>query len=751
MKLCSVFLSRCIVLFFLFSTGFASASSGLSAPQPNQGISAQVTSSGNQYWTTVVVKLTNTTDKSIDMSDAIIEFTSPKNVSSVNISSTALTWANSPVTNTNEGDQFNVKVSLVFEKGSWVKTELPPQGTLTLTFGVDATVNNEALEKSVQVFAGDFKCEGSINLIAPKKPGSSADSKASAFLQNANKSYQKTFSLYWNSSLPIPELCYGNYTVHTNPSGDYVGGIDQNVTLSDSHKSQSITLSYHEAPKVTDVTLSVTGGEAGIPAPKIYIQQVNATSPSTYSINWGETKVIKVTAGSTYKLWSTELTDNNLIYTPNYTESQPYNFTPKEDTAMTATVSFVAKPIPTVNATINIGGKALPENFQTTIKLVGNKGQKYSFDNLGAGEQSIEVQDGVYNLTASSYKDGSTQYVSALQNPYTISSGSTIDLNFSEMAQKLAVGYLENNTSPYIKISEANQKGYNVIVVAFAVVSGSTIKLYDNVFLPYQPYWQDLTPEQIQNMTADIDLAKKQPKNPLRYVLASVGGEANTFAPGGADYTVVAKNMVDFLHTYHFDGFDFDLEVVPAEVTDDYLSKLITEIRRLDPGVIITSAPQVNNVNGSLNYVNTGVQQVYTKAIDKGLFDYIFVQEYNTGGNYVDAQGVLCNGKQEGCVDETSPEFIVNSFYALKKVTPSSTLIVPGEPATANAAGAATVYHPADGKVDNVYTLMGENYKLLLSDPQFGGAMTWSIRMDITGGYPFINMINSWNNPDNTP
>jgi len=48
-----------------------------------------------------------------------------------------------------------------------------------------------------------------------------------------------------------------------------------------------------------------------------------------------------------------------------------------------------------------------------------------------------------------------------------------------------------------------------------------------------------------------------------------------------------------------------------------------------------------SNVNGKLDYVNTSTQQVYNDALKAGLFDYMFVQAYNTGGNYVDQQGIM--------------------------------------------------------------------------------------------------------------
>ena len=44
-------------------------------------------------------------------------------------------------------------------------------------------------------------------------------------------------------------------------------------------------------------------------------------------------------------------------------------------------------------------------------------------------------------------------------------------------------------------------------------------------------------------------------------------------------------------------------------------------------------------------YVNTGSSRVYDGALKEGLFDFMFVQDYNSGSNYVNEKGDVCNGK----------------------------------------------------------------------------------------------------------
>ena len=275
------------------------------------------------------------------------------------------------------------------------------------------------------------------------------------------------------------------------------------------------------------------------------------------------------------------------------------------------------------------------------------------------------------------------------------------------------------------------------MVVAFAQIQGNNpVTLVGDQFIGYTNN-EKMTDDYDEIIRDDITTAKKN--YGLKYVLASVGGENNTFSPAGGDTQTMAQNTIAFLKKYNFDGIDFDLEVIPGGYSAKNLASFIKALKALKADIVISSAPQVNNVGGKLAYVNTGVEQVYNAAIAQGLFDIILVQEYNTGGNYVDVNGNLCGGAQSGCYDETSAEFIVNSFMALKKITPGNTLIVPGQPATKDSAGTATVFNGKDA--NNVYGAMAKSYSQLINDPQFGGAMTWDTGHDYDNQYNFVKTI----------
>ncbi|WP_116963740.1 glycosyl hydrolase family 18 protein [Fastidiosibacter lacustris] len=367
-------------------------------------------------------------------------------------------------------------------------------------------------------------------------------------------------------------------------------------------------------------------------------------------------------------------------------------------------------------------------------------GEGYSASQqLKSNNNDIKIPEyGSYTITPASYNVDGKKYVA---NSLNVIDAMLINGNKIKYQpdNRVLAGYMPVSWNQPVKISEAAKQGYNIALPSFIIVDGGKpVKFVDDHFLAYSTWNNSASdPQVIEKIKTDIELAKTQ--YGLKYVLASIGGERNTFNPAGAPTQLVADQVISFLKTYNFDGIDFDLEVVPRDVTKEYLVEFIEALKAEMPNIIISGAPQVNNVGGTLQYVNTQTDQVYNAAIEKGLFNYLFVQEYNTGGNYVCADGSLGTKTQAGCYDQTSAKFIINSFYALKKITPKNTLIIAGQPATASAAGAATVYNGADK--DDPYNAMANAYKALSNEPQFGGAMTWELSLDATNNYQFIKSI----------
>ncbi|WP_162896478.1 glycosyl hydrolase family 18 protein [Cysteiniphilum halobium] len=418
----------------------------------------------------------------------------------------------------------------------------------------------------------------------------------------------------------------------------------------------------------------------------------------------------------------------------------------KDKEHYTLDISFDVQEIPysTFNIDVNFNGAA-PAAYPKA-SIVGTNGNQYQSDAqyLQAGNNAFKVPSiGSYQIKAAGFTISGLKYSAT---PVTIIDGAIqgdAKLEYQAKADEpLMVGYLTPwNTQ--VKISDAVERGYNTIVLAFAVVNGANpVTMTDpwNIYADWQNEgaWQD-------NMQKDIEQAKQSGK--LKHVILSVGGEHNTFKPNGTDPKLVAQNIVEYAKSIGADGIDFDLENlggIDEKKMEADIYATIQAIKQIDPDFVITAAPQFNLINnGEVHLVNTGTQRIYEKSVAAGMFDYIFIQEYNTGHYCIDQFGVgsICNGASETNINQMHPQFVVNSFVRLKQIIPQSTKIVPGQPSDKTAAGLATVYNGFYEK--RAYSELCKAYQTpsVFNDPQFGGAMSWSINQDAANGYKFVNAI----------
>ncbi|NDH09349.1 MAG: hypothetical protein EBY16_07030 [Gammaproteobacteria bacterium] len=262
-------------------------------------------------------------------------------------------------------------------------------------------------------------------------------------------------------------------------------------------------------------------------------------------------------------------------------------------------------------------------------------------------------------------------------------------------SNNLLAGYLDTtSTASALKVnmSQASLDGYNMIIFAFAKITGSDIDFYDSSSASV--FKQQLSAAKANGMK----------------VLVSVGGQVNTFNPGDLDssqLSQLASNVVNFLHTNQLDGIDFDIEV-PTD--PNLILNLLRNIKSLDQNLLLTAAPQINN--GIL--VTTGNHQDYQAAINDGLFDYLFLQEYNTP-------------------PQNDISYISSIYPIIKSQVPSKTKLVTGEPTAAVAAGSVSIYYPSSGETLNTQELtpnMLIELKKINSDSQYGGVMGWSLNVD---------------------
>ena len=275
------------------------------------------------------------------------------------------------------------------------------------------------------------------------------------------------------------------------------------------------------------------------------------------------------------------------------------------------------------------------------------------------------------------------------------------------------VGYVAaygSTTPPNVStsmIKDSLSAGYTVLVYAFGSINNTgPVTMSGNPNKKVKPL--DLK-EQIAFIHESNALA-----------LISFGGANNTFNPDPSNASEAASQIVDCCQRYGFDGVDLDLEDV--SVSQTYIESLVDSIRAKDDRLYLTAAPQIAGGYGSpANLAPTGIFS--ESFLNNACFDALLVQNYNQFG------GAEFNGLQD-----TQQGFITASFTSLTQFVPGATKIVVGEPA--NATAGSGLSNPAEIVAD---LHSGD----VLSNPQYGGIMTWNINYDAQQEWSFARGVHS--------
>ena len=573
-------------------------------------------------------------------------------------------------------------------------------------------------------------CEGQITIISPQKPSKNADD-AAHFRLLGSKGFEGIYDLSWNRTMTIQNLCPDKYFVIAKQSNEHPAESPTEIVLSIGKPNQSVNLKYLPAQEKISFTIQIEGINKLPPASELIYKSKSQYAKITLAEN--QKTMIDLIAGEQYQLWIPTTIINNIEYLANYSEKNPLEFTASKTISPTIALSIKKNILTALNINLNIDSTDNHSN-RFNISAIGNHGQIYSFENLSQGNHIIQMVADSYQIKIKKQGDSITQS----QNIIVAKDNDAIRLEYQPAeTSKNIVGYLTNAWGSVVKISDAAKAGYNIIVIAFTKLdSDLSVKFSHRQFQAYTLWGHRIGIQDIENIKADIMLAKKFG---LKQILISFDGRNGSFTPKTMNIKTIARNMVKFVNEHHFDGIDFDLESITANVSQQEFLTLLQEIRKIDSTIILSCAPELSILDNQLTYVNQGQDQLYKLSIKQGLFDYIFVQEYNSAGYFVNSDGKTCADNKPGCVDETNPDFILASFPALKRMTPPQTLIFPGQPATKESAGPGSVYHGPDQA--NIYSNILKSYQGLNEDLQFGGVMVWNINDDFNNDFEFVKTI----------
>lgn len=633
--------------------------------------------------------------------------------------------------------------------------------------GLPGTLDVTLEASQLQNLCGTESCNLQVNIISPTN-----DVVATAGI---NPSITPVLPTIVQNLLPgtytlvvvpssMPEIPTGAAIIPTYAPAAQVA-VSSNATT-----NATVTFQYTTAPTATgsaNITLNSTGINAvfnniGSIQGQLVDTTTKVATPFQITLG-GSTTVNQLVIGHSYTLSLQGLGDP---------QTGTYYQSITNQTVAITNATPVAVPLQYSNASVPTTQVAFSEKGAANANITlafgsNNQYYKYNTDNITFTSGATQSLSFPTNDPVAVTITGPAGYNITSGNPVIVNSGGTVlpvTITLAPITQNgLMVGYLTNSygigNSIYTTISQAAQAGYNVVVVAFAVLQNTTpMTWYGNQFLAYTS-WQTFSacPAAVNVVVNDIQNAKKL--YGLKYALASVGGQNSTFSMTNTSPTAIlqmAQNVVSFVNQYGLDGIDFDIE---QQVDGNSFAALVQAIRNAKPGIIISAAPQAFStsqptVTTDVAFVTTGSSTDYNAAFQAQttgniLFNFLWLQAYNTGSTQ---NQIMYNGQ---LVDETMAQYIPASFlYFTGQLTaqpvqpvPAGSIFLIGEPSQVDAAGTASVWHnPSYANATATYQAMASAYTTLTQLPQpqqaqFGGAMTWSINQDIDAGCNFASKI----------
>ena len=625
--------------------------------------------------------------------------------------------------------------------------------------------------------------QAKVSIILPTKPDFiQEDQKADVIIYKEGNKFIEINDQTWGNkvdvNIPLEDKNDVRITISV-PALDNAQGVADPASFTlVNNQTQSVQISYKQMPVETG-TLKITASSQGSTPqthPHYEITTMDDVPVKEGDLDWKANFIdgLKASkAGVHYKLIANSFIEGSTEYKPQGKKQFIKEVSVETDKKTPAKIIYQGKIIP--SEVVNISVSGLPKGAKTELSLTdgGDAPVKLILDHNGSDYPVLHILRNKLNWQAQATRIITEKgYYVAKVSPNTFKASKhaiNLKISYKKDNPHYMVGYLNQYYGPWnqkVTISDAAKAGYNLVVIAFAsglsdaapVATGiPNIEFYGNLFLAYTSS-NTFNATSLQKMKQDIQLAKE--KYGLKKILVSVGGATGGLNLDGKNLDNMAENIRYFLDYYNLDGIDFDLE---GKIDPVLLKDLIVKIKQqsLANGqtAVVTAAPQLNRTDAdkySVSLVTAASNQDYKAAVEAGVFDMLFLQDYNTGevSNRIDyGSSEYCNGvdgERTYCSEEM-PGYISASFDYLTKNTPikqslinipSQTLLVMGEPASQSAAGDDSVFYgwePKEG--ETIYNQMAKVYASLSNQTQYGGAMVWSINHDFDNNCQFAQSI----------
>ncbi|PJD90719.1 MAG: hypothetical protein CK424_08610 [Legionella sp.] len=623
----------------------------MAAATPTACIESQFNTSGDAYWKSVTLKLTNHCDKAIDFQDATITFKSTTaldttfwgDFSPLSYPDNALN-----ISSQSQSDgSFLSTLSLHFPSYSGSSSILPVGSSFQITYGSNSA---DQLSGTTNVYLQTpvVGATGTLQLInKTSKPDTIHQAYVTVHM-SFNGQVLDDIQLPWASTKILNHLAAGSYGITPETIADasgksYQGIASANTVNVEKNKTASSNITYtavtQQTGNIVIKSQALPAGLSGYTAtPSVLISQVPNGNAVSKTIAWNaSTPISQLVSDSTYGFSTADINFNGshciAKFNPQTVVANPQNSAITQLSYQCAqvaqnSVTFNIKGAPTTVTSLNITLK--PNN--NTAPIV----QSIDVSN-GNGTGTLMLSEGsIYTVQIDPVTGYSPSF--SLQ-PLTASADANETITFSKASTTSGriIGYLPGWKTPPSAQSLADA-GYTHIMVAFGVFStttpGAIVSAFDTVTAEYI---QQLHQANIKVILSLGGASTSIPNTTVSFhQILSAAPSAEVFKQ------TFISSLQQLFSEYGFDGFDIDIEqdFIPSGTFTQpqgdiaVLANIINTMYSQNPALLITLAPQVANVSATAgfdktwgNYASLIMQTYHSLA-------WVGIQLYNTGCAY---------------------------------------------------------------------------------------------------------------------
>ncbi|KTD83124.1 glycosyl hydrolase family 18 protein [Legionella waltersii] len=613
--------------------------------QPVACITSQFTSTGNQHWKSINLKLTNSCGQVVDFQNSTITFqtTTALNTSfwgdfgplsypdnALNISSQA-----------QPGGNYLATLTMHFPTFPSANSKLPAGSSITLKYG-DFTDSH--IENTVNIYLGTPVNTGSIQLTnSAAKPSNVTQNYALVHL-TLNGQPVSDVQLPWSGSKLINGLAADTYglaaeTVTGTDGNTYQGmAVPNTVTVVDNQTVNAI-INYSLIPQNGKITINTQALPAELTGytnnPSVLLTRTQTGASQSQIVTWGNPVTVnQLKDGASYQFSTPPISFNTTTCQPVFT---PATVIASETNVPITTLTYQCVQVVQDSVSVNVQGA--PSSLTTlNITFTPNNNStpiEQTIDLVnGSGSALVSLIDGVIYTVSGQSVAGYTLNFSPQPLTATANAIETVTLTANPVSNGRIIGYLPGWKTPPTAQSLVDA-GYTHMMVSFGVFSTST---------PGQitPAFDTITKAYIQS------LHQKGIK-----VILSLGGALTSLPNTTVDFhqalTAAASpdvfkqtfmvSLLGLMNEYGFDGFDIDIEhglngggtFANPQGDIAVLASIINTMYNQNPNLLITMAPQTANVAATSGF--DGVWGNYASLIMQthNSLAWVGIQLYNTG------------------------------------------------------------------------------------------------------------------------